>query len=68
MTGADDPMVKAESVEAFKKDMEAAKADHKVVVYPGAAHAFTNPAADENAKKFNMPLAYNAEADKASWE
>jgi dienelactone hydrolase len=29
-------------------------------------HAFTNPEATENGKKFNLPLAYNAEADKQS--
>jgi dienelactone hydrolase len=40
----------------------------KFVNYPGAVHAFTNPEADENAKKFSMPIAYNAAADKASWE
>jgi dienelactone hydrolase len=32
--------------------------------YPGAVHAFTNPAATETGKKFNMPVAYNAEVDK----
>jgi hypothetical protein len=31
-------------------------------------HSFTNPDADKYAKKFNMPIAYNAEADKKSWE
>jgi hypothetical protein len=27
-------------------------------------HAFTNPEATEAGKKFNLPLAYNAEVDK----
>lgn len=34
---------------------------------PGAQHSFTNPAADMPAKKFNLPLGYNAEADRESW-
>jgi dienelactone hydrolase len=65
--GADDSFIPPEAVEAFKKEMAAAKADLTFVAYPGARHSFTNPDADELAKKFNMPIAYNAEADRASW-
>jgi len=64
LNGADDPLVKPDQIEGFKKDMAAAKADYKFVSYPGAVHAFTNPAATETGKKFNMPVAYNAEVDK----
>ncbi len=66
--GADDPFVKPEQIEAFKKEMDAAGADYKLVNYPGALHSFTNPEADTLGKKFKLPLAYNAEADKDSWE
>jgi dienelactone hydrolase len=66
-TGADDPFVPAEQVEAFKKEMADAKADFQVFSYPGAKHSFTNPEADANGQKFNLPLAYNADADKKSW-
>jgi dienelactone hydrolase len=66
-TGADDPMIPAAQVEAFKQEMEKAGVDYKVVVYPGAKHSFTNPDADELGRRFNMPLAYNEEADKDSW-
>lgn len=68
MTGGDDAMIKPESVEAFEKEMKAAKVDYKVVVYPGAKHSFTNPAADENARKFDLPMAYDPQADSASWK
>lgn len=68
MTGGDDAMIKPESVEAFEKEMKAAKVDYKVVVYPGAKHSFTNPTADENAKKFDLPMAYDPQADSASWK
>ena len=32
-----------------------------------ATHAFTNPGATKIGKQFNMPIEYNAAADKASW-
>jgi dienelactone hydrolase len=64
LNGADDPFVKAEQYAAFKKDMDAAKADYRIVEYPGAVHAFTNPEATELGKKFNLPLRYDAKVDK----
>jgi dienelactone hydrolase len=66
LNGADDPFIKPEQIETFKKEMDAAKVDYKFINYPGAVHAFTNPEATEAGKKFNLPLAYNAEADKES--
>jgi dienelactone hydrolase len=66
--GADDPFVKAEHIEAFKREMEKAGADFKFVNYPGAVHSFTNPDADANGKKFKLPLAYDEKADKDSWQ
>ena len=47
--------------------MEAVKANYTLVNYAGTKHSFTNPDADKYAEKFNIPLAYNPEADKASW-
>jgi len=67
-TGADDKFIPAETVASFKKEMTDAKADFKVIVYPGAIHSFTNPDATKLGKKYNLPLAYNAKADKESWE
>jgi len=66
--GADDPFVKAEQIAAFKKEMAAAGADFRFVNYPGAVHSFTNPDADSFGKKFKLPLAYNADADRDSWQ
>ncbi|MFO7593981.1 MAG: dienelactone hydrolase family protein [Pseudomonadota bacterium] len=68
MNGADDPFVKAEQVEAFKREMEQAQVDYTFINYAGAKHAFTNPQADRLGKKFDMPLAYNEQADKQSWQ
>ena len=66
LNGADDPFVKPEAIDTFKREMDAAKVSYKFVNYRGAVHAFTNPEATEAGKKFNLPLAYNAEADKES--
>lgn len=65
--GADDPLVPAEQIDAFKQEMEAAGVDYRFISYPGALHAFTNPDADKFGQEFGMPLAYNAAADSASW-
>jgi dienelactone hydrolase len=67
LNGADDPMIKPEHLAAFEKEMKDARVKYKLVNYPGAKHAFTNPDATALGEKFNMPIAYNANADKASW-
>ena len=64
MHGADDPNVPPAEVQAFKDEMKNANVDMKFIAYPGAVHAFTNPAAGNDNSK---GAAYNAEADKASW-
>ena len=66
--GADDKFITPEQIEAFKEEMKTAGADFQFISYPGVIHSFTNPDADTYAKKFNLPLAYNADADRKSWE
>jgi dienelactone hydrolase len=68
LNGGADRFNPPEQIEAFKQEMEAAGADVKVISYPGAMHSFTNPEADALGKKFSMPVAYNANADKKSWD
>ncbi len=65
--GADDPLIPPEQVEAFKKEMEQAKVDMKLIAYPGAVHSFTNPGATVVGEALKMPLAYNESADQKSW-
>jgi dienelactone hydrolase len=65
--GADDKWITPESVEAFKKEMDAAGVKYKYVAYPGAIHGFTNPAATGLGEKFQIPIAYNKDADEKSW-
>ncbi|MDW3196224.1 MAG: dienelactone hydrolase family protein [Cytophagales bacterium] len=66
--GADDPFISEESIVAFKQAYESFGTDMKYVSYPGAVHSFTSKEADANGEKFNLPLAYNEEADAASWK
>lgn len=67
LNGADDNFVKPEQIALFKKEMNNANVDYEFVNYPGAKHSFTNPQADAFGKKFDMPLAYNKDADEKSW-
>jgi dienelactone hydrolase len=48
--------------------MKNANADMTFITYPGVIHSFTNPEADTYSKKFNIPLHYDPEADKQSWD
>lgn len=66
-TGAADPMIPGEQIDAFNAEMRRAGVTHSVTVYAGVKHSFTNPEADEYGRRFNMPLAYDAAADRDSW-
>ncbi|MEB3177920.1 MAG: dienelactone hydrolase family protein [Nostocaceae cyanobacterium] len=63
--GADDPLVPAEQVAAFEKEMRTAGVDWQLMSYGGAVHSFTNPEAGNDKSK---GVAYNEAADKRSWE
>jgi dienelactone hydrolase len=66
--GEADEFISAESIRAFHDEMESAGANYEFISYPGALHGFTNPEADENGRKYGLPLAYNESADNQSWE
>jgi dienelactone hydrolase len=66
-SGEADPFVPPEQVEAFKTEMNNAKVDYMLVLYPGAKHAFTNREADSYAAQFGLPLKYDNAADTDSW-
>ena len=65
--GEADPFTTKEQIEAFKQEMQNAGVNYEFVNYPGAKHSFTNPGATALGKKFDLPLVYNAKADKDSW-
>ncbi len=58
----------AAQVAAFRQKMDKAGVTYKAVTYRGAKHALTDPEADKYGQEFKLPLAYNAAADKASWD
>ena len=66
--GEADVMIPEQDVHNFKKEMEKVQANYKFISYPSAQHGFTNPQATKKGRKFNIPIAYNEEADKASYQ
>lgn len=65
--GNADPFIKPMELEKFKRELDSVGAAYTFKGYDDATHAFTNPDATEKGKKFNIPIAYNAAADSASW-
>jgi dienelactone hydrolase len=65
--GGSDKFVPQKDADALKHQLDSIGADNTFKIYANATHAFTNPDATENGKKFNLPIEYNAEADKNSW-
>jgi dienelactone hydrolase len=63
--GAADPLVNAEAVAAFEKEMTDGHVDWQVDLYGGVMHAFTDkahPSAPDHGRQ------YDAAADKRSWQ
>jgi len=65
--GGSDSFISEKEISNFRHQLDSIGADYTFKSYPNATHAFTNPASTETGKKFNMPIEYNAEADKISW-
>jgi len=63
--GAIDPYVPEEDVIEFKKEMEDAGVDYILTEYSGAVHSFTIQGAGND---ISTGSAYNANADRRSWE
>jgi dienelactone hydrolase len=65
--GGSDKSVSQHDIDTFRQQMDSIHADYIFKTYPNATHAFTNPASTKVGKEFNLPIEYNADADKASW-
>jgi dienelactone hydrolase len=65
--GGADNFVSLKDAEGFKHKLDSIGIENTLKVYANATHAFTNPDATATGKKFNMPIEYNAEADRDSW-
>jgi dienelactone hydrolase len=63
--GASDPLVPPEQRLAFEKEMTQAQVDWRMILYGGAVHSFTNPAADSLNR---ADLRYDKAADERSWQ
>jgi len=63
-SGAADPFVKLDELQAFVAEMEAARVDCQLVLYAGAVRAFTQREAGTDP---SAGAAYNAAADRRSW-
>lgn len=64
LNGADDSFVSG-GMAGFEQEMKAAGVDYRLVQYPGAVHSYTVPEAGNDP---STGVAYNAEADRKSWE
>jgi dienelactone hydrolase len=62
--GDDDPLVPAETVAAFKTEMNGKQVDWQLHAYSHTVHAFTRPGANDPA----FGAVYNAAADRRSWQ
>lgn len=67
LAGSEDSFVPLDKITGFANEMNGVGALFTIVLYSGAMHSFTNPEATVVGKKFNMPVAYNARADRESW-
>ena len=65
--GGADPFVPATQVTSFVEEMLNLGADFQLLNFPQAKHSFTNPDATEKGKKYELPLAYDKDADTESW-
>lgn len=63
--GADDPFVPANELAAFEEEMRKSNVDWVLIKYGGAVHSFTEKAAGNDNSK---GAAYNANADRRSWQ
>ena len=69
LNGEADKFISADDIAALKKEMKDAGVDFTFKNYPGAKHAFTSPDADRLGQENHMDnIAYNAAADKDSWQ
>lgn len=66
--GGADPMVPTKDVAAFMDEMHQAQVDVEFLNFKGVLHSFTVKGSEKTGKKYDLPLAYNKEADKKSWK
>ncbi|MEK6675053.1 MAG: dienelactone hydrolase family protein [Planctomycetota bacterium] len=63
--GAKDTFIPEETIKSVRTKLDDGKVNYKFVAYPDAVHSFTVPDAE---KRGMNGVAYNAEADRQSWQ
>ncbi len=66
--GAADSFTTPEQLAGVQRELTEAGADYVFESYPNAKHGFTNPEADERARRTGMDVGYDAAADRQSWQ
>ena len=66
--GEADELITKESIRAFHEEMKQVNANYEFISYPEALHGFSSTEADENGQKYGLPLAYDENADRESWQ
>lgn len=62
--GGRDPFAPAETIDALRRELDAAGARHQVTIFNDVQHSFTDP----DAGQMNRPgIAYDRQADAVSW-
>jgi dienelactone hydrolase len=63
--GGNDGFTSPKDFDAFENEMRQNHVDWQINIYGGAVHSFSNPGADKHGI---LGIAYNAEADRRSWQ
>jgi dienelactone hydrolase len=63
--GADDSLIPASTIKAFRDALDRGQVPYQFVAYPGAVHSFTVPGAE---KRGLRGLKYDKHADEDSWK
>ncbi|MGO2414501.1 MULTISPECIES: dienelactone hydrolase family protein [Cobetia] len=66
--GEADSLVPQEGLDSLLATFKSLNTRATLIQYPGAKHAFTNPESNAKGAKYDLPLAYDAAADAASWQ
>lgn len=68
LNGALDPSVSSREIKLFKKELKINQLTYEFVSFPGAMKGFYSPSATKIGDDFDLPFAYDEEADKTSFK
>jgi dienelactone hydrolase len=68
LSGALDPSVNSKGIRLFKEELKKNQISYEFLNIPGAKKGFYKPASTKIGDDFDLPFAYDEEADKTSFE